>query len=138
MAPIPPRQKITAVTAKAVANFKGDVAVLMAWLRCSCSSSERITFPHPKSDLTSLILHLRTIRRAAGLQRVGEQFDPVLAPEYLAVEHVTRRTEHIRRQRILAILLVDGTDLIGSRTLDQPLAGQRRIVGHFSQRRRLV
>jgi hypothetical protein len=31
---------------------------------------------------------LRTIGRSAGLQRVRQQFDPILAPEYPAVEHV--------------------------------------------------
>src|SRR6202041_3099289 len=81
------------------------------------------------------ILYLRTIGRAAGLQRVREQFDPILPPEYLAVEHIDRRSEHVRRQCILAVLLVGRADLVGPRTLNQLLAGKPRIVSHFNQRR---
>src|SRR4051812_14085012 len=78
--------------------FKGNVAVIMI-----CSASIR----RVRSDL-------RAIRRAAGLQRVREQFDPILAPEYLAVEHISRRAEHIGGQRILTVLLIGRTDSIGS------------------------
>jgi hypothetical protein len=32
--------------------------------------------------------------RAAGLQRLSQQFDPILSPEYLAVEYLARRAEY--------------------------------------------
>ena len=92
-----------------------------------CSWDRSTSKPIDRRYPQALILHLRAIGRAAGFQRVGQQFDPVLSPEYLAVEHIDRRSEHVGRQRILAVLLIDRADLVGSRTLDQLLAGKSRI-----------
>src|SRR3954471_7693612 len=91
-----------------VANrfFKGDVAVTMI-----CS----VSIPTKHS-------HLRAIGRAARLQRVRKQFDPVLAPKRFAIEHVGWRTEYINRQRVLAVFFIDRADVFGCRTLHQRMS----------------
>src|SRR6185312_4234864 len=71
----------------------------------------------------------RAIGLAAGFQCVSKQFDPVLAPENLAVEHIDRRAEHVGRDRVLAVLLIGRADLLGAGTLDQPRAGKAGFVG---------
>jgi hypothetical protein len=38
---------------------------------------------------------VRTIGRTAALQRVSQQFDPILSPEYLAVEYAAWRAEYV-------------------------------------------
>ena len=68
---------------------------------------------------------------AAGLQCVRQQFDPVLSPKHLAVEHIDRRAEHVGRDRFLAVFLISRADVIRTRTLDQLLAGKSGLVGDF-------
>src|SRR5690242_14012385 len=79
------------------------------------------------------ILHPRTVCRAPRLQCVRQQFDSILSPEYLAIEHKSRRTKYIGRKRVLAVLLVSRADLIGTRALEQLLAGKSGFVGQFDQ-----
>src|SRR4030081_911288 len=93
-APAAPRPMTHAAASAAGSFFKGDVAVIMI-----CSASIR----RMRSDL-------RAIGRAARLQRVREQFDPILAPRRFAIEHIGGRAEHINGQRVLAVLFVSGTD----------------------------
>ena len=115
-----------------VENFEGDVA---GHHGCAPPQNRADIALCPVHDPDRFTPDLRTIGRAAGLQRVREQFDPILSPEYLAVEHIDRRAEHVGRQRILAVLLIGRADLVGARTLHQLLAGKSGIVGHFGQRR---
>src|ERR1700709_1768087 len=92
-----PTQTIDAAASAADRFFKGEGAVIMI-----CSAS--IRWMH--SDL-------RAIRRAARLQRVREQFDPVLPPKRFAIEHICGRAEHINGQRFLPVLFVDRADVVG-------------------------
>src|ERR1700736_645013 len=98
-----------------VENFEGDI--IMGLLRLKTRGLR--TLPS--------ILHLRAIGRTTGLQRVRQQFDPVLPPKYRAVEHIDRRTEHIGRNLFLAVFLEGGADLVVWRTLDQYFSGKARF-----------
>src|SRR3954469_1923916 len=111
-APAAPSPMTHASASAADSFFKGDVAVIMI-----CSASIR----RMRSDL-------RAIGRAARLQRVREQFDPILAPEYFAVEHIARRAEHVGGQRILTVLLIGRADSVGSRTLHELFTGKSGVV----------
>ena len=59
-------------------NFAGNMAVIMSLCPNACVRSS-----------------LRAVRSAARFQRVRKQFDPVLAPECLPIEHIGGRAEHI-------------------------------------------
>src|SRR3954469_24255735 len=117
--PAAPRPMTHAAASAADNFFKGDVAVIMI-----CSASIR-----------RMLSDLRAIGRAAGLQRVRGQFDPILAPEYFAVEHISRRAEHVGGQRILTVLLIGGADSVGSRTFHKLFAGKSGVVGEPGQYR---
>ena len=73
--------------------------------------------------------NIGAIGLAAAFQRVRQQFDPVLSPEHLAVEHIDRRTEHVGGDRILPVLFIGRADVVGGRALDQLVAGKPRVVG---------
>src|SRR6202048_1181259 len=73
----------------------------------------------------------RAIGLAARFQCVGEQFDAVLSPKYLAVEHIDRRAKHVGCECVLAVLLIGRADRLRARALDQLLAGKPRRVGAF-------
>src|SRR3954451_25262947 len=92
-APAAPRTHAAASAAESF--FKGDIAVIMI-----CSASIR-----------RMRSNLRAIGRAARLQRIREQFDPVLPPKGFPIEHVCRRAEHINRQRVLPVFFVSSADV---------------------------
>src|ERR1700743_2826793 len=81
------------------------------------------------------MLDLRTIGLAARLNRVCEQFDPILPPESLSVEYVNRRAEHIGGERVLAVLFIGRTDLVRSGAFDQLLARKPALLSLFLQHR---
>src|SRR6266446_1734926 len=76
-------------------------------------------------------LKARAIGLAAGFQCIGEQFDTVLSPKYLAVENIDRRAEHVGCEGVLAVLLIGRADRLRARALDQLLAWKPRSVGEF-------
>ena len=80
-------------------------------------------------------LHLRCEGWPLRLQRIGQQFEPVLAPKYFAVEHIGWRTEYIRRKRVLAVLLVLHANFLRRRAIHKFLTGQSCVVGQFHQHR---
>jgi len=82
---------------------------------------------------------LRKVRLATA-QRVHQQFDPILPPEHLPVQHIGRRTKHVGCQRILPVLLIDLADLVrfGALTRADPrvAAKSAECVFGFALRRR--
>src|SRR5580698_5553173 len=79
--------------------------------------------------------NLRAIGRTTRFQCVRQQFDPILTPEYFAVQHIGRRSEYVSRQRILTILFVFLADLLRQGLLHQRLARKAALVGQSNQRR---
>src|ERR1700722_3568582 len=102
-----------------------DVRYVALVMGCSASKAVRV-FP---AMIRARPSNPPTIGCTTRFQCVRQQFDPILTPEYFSVQHIGRRSEHIGRQRILAILFVFLTDLLRPGPLHQRLARKATIVG---------
>src|SRR5215213_3221258 len=80
----------------------------------------------------------RRVGRAAGAQGIVEQFEPVLPPEHLAVEHIGGRTEDVARDGIFE---VEGIDRLGGAAGHHIHEGGRveaRLLREYAQNERIA